>query len=190
MKVRKAIAAMRRESDWQQRLTLANDDFPGTPYDDFFLGATESWLDAHHEDRQSLKKTVAGLLAKKWASGDPSVIDPGTVKLCKEEASEFFTQAGELLSEAVIKGDSTTLRKMADALDEWVKHTPQPDRLRGAIVQESAICKLLNHPFTMRLLVSKLKGYKVPVDESTRRRARTICAELGIKLVGKPGRPK
>lgn len=77
------------------------------------------------------------------------------------------------------------LRRLADALDAYRAHRPNPDKLRSAInyfVRGDSV--------SWAYLISRLSRRFNTEDESVRKQIRRICRESGIRIIGTRGRPK
>jgi hypothetical protein len=179
--------------------SIANDDFPGTSFDGLFLECAETWTQTHRKDEDAAKKVKCPLV-KHWLSPQYTAFSealqnqhPERDRLEEEQetekrADEFYAFVGHCLADACVKGESEILREMADALDQWTKHTPQPDKLRTALLDCRSSARL--EPASMRDILQKLPRYGIRHTKDIERQIRRICKEIGLELKGKPGRPK
>lgn len=106
-----------------------------------------------------------------------------------EEHMAFVLQ----ITEAIKKPNPQFFHDFADALSEYKKHKPNPsqaDRERQAIIWCRDFSKAKSKSVEIRDVIACLKRRKVKVTDSTRKRLRTFCDEMGITVKGDVGRPK
>jgi hypothetical protein len=96
------IERIRAAKDWRERLKLAENKTPGTPFDEIFTH-TEFALE---------------MLAQNRTPGDPAAW----------LAKDILYNLGEALARVISRGDSTALNDMATALNIWKRHKPEPDK--------------------------------------------------------------
>jgi hypothetical protein len=214
MKTRERIKAMRKALGFSEKISLAQDDYPRTAFDGLFADLTGAWVTIS-EDEPGSEKAIRNQAQRSlaiechnlrrsqdWQTSRREDAARNLKCLRKESVGYLANimllgQVGVSMADAIAKGESGFLREMADALDLWTKHVPQPDKLRSAV-----ILTLNPHPLgktvTMRHILSVLPKLDCPFpnDEYARkimeRRVRTLAKELGLSgaIKGKPGAPK
>jgi len=113
------------------------------------------------------------------------------------EARHKLAGLGMQMARAVSARKSAWFREWADAIDEWRKHKPHPDKLRAAIMSYALFHSnaspgkpMPDRTFQMKAIIDYLKTTKVGVNNNTPRVVYRICDELGIAIKGEPGKPK
>jgi hypothetical protein len=187
MKTRDRLRRIKRSGSFTERIRLSEDDLPGTGFDGLFLQSAEAWTWTHRHDPKARAKAACPV-AKHFLNAPGRKRPPGIEREDDRETEAFYANVGSALVDAIVRGASDFIRDMADALDIWKAHHPQPDRLRSALL---LICLPKSEAFTVKTILAKLPGYGVKLDPTNAPRIiRRLCAELGIKLRGTPGRPK
>ena len=221
MKTRERIKAMRKATGFSDKISLAQDDHPGTAFDGIFADLTGAWV-KFSEDDPGFEKAIrnpaqrhAAIQSRKWRGGlsksERDCVQRGAredaesnIKSLRDEplgyvvSAKLLSQVGVWMADAIVKGESGFLREMADALDRWTKHAPQPDKLRSAVILILGTPLRRKTTVTMRHILSVLPklGCPFPNDPAGRntmeRRVRTIAKELGVAkaIKGTPGAPK
>lgn len=170
MKTRERLKEICETPLWGARLALARDVWPGTELDRiiFELICLADYFD------QFLK-------------------DGKRSKIHKEELAGV-RDIGFHFAKIIKHGKSDALRKMADAIDQWHAHKPNPDKFRIEILR---FCREPNKTFTVRdivnhLQVKNLVSKKLDTEnyQNLRKKIVGICDECRIKISGKAGRPK
>ena len=222
MTSRKRLAKLAKAKCYSEQLDIAEDSFPGTPFDGLFRDLSEAWMTLH-EAEPNYEKAIRNPVMKKMAvdskrrqagltKEQKKVMQDGDREdgeIYRQRLDEFLSgvssdrkgwaklesvvlsRVGACLADAVVKGESGLLREMADALDEWKRHEPTPDKMRAAIVSECHSARRLGKKFTMRELAKALRAFGVDTDnQDTTRTARRIAKEMGAPFQGTAGRPK
>jgi hypothetical protein len=135
---------------------------------------------------------------KLWLARD---VVPGTeldmkiVAVCQAKDPKIYVQGamgaiidlGEELAEAIRTGNAELFRQYADAIEAHKRHKPVPEKLRAAIIR---YCIPSNRSFAMRDIHAELKRRRFVIDAALITNSWRIVKELGIKTIGKPGRPR
>lgn len=177
MKSRERLQHIRQSKSWTERLALARDRLPGTPFD---------WL------IPDLLGTVRSLDLHPWKRPKSYFLPDDRIDLAalnRDDLAGF----GEDLARAVASGNSQLFRDWADAVDAWHKHKPYEDKTRAALIR---FCVPPSRKFSMRSVIAHLvqigivpKAEKSEEHDGARRTVRRICAELQIRISGKAGHP-
>jgi hypothetical protein len=167
MKAQARLAAMRKTRSWLQKLNLAADAIPGTNYDDLIEEITD---------------------ALRWCGGRIPAAPPAPKGVMDIRASgqHLLLQYGYFFADAINRGKSQLLRDLADCIDAYHAHEPQPDLLRQCVI---AFCVPQNAPFKMRDILAHLRAQKVNAGKDPRAAVRRMCKELGLAIKGTAGRP-
>jgi hypothetical protein len=101
---------------------------------------------------------------------------------------------GEMVAAQIKAGNSEWLRQMAEALETWRGHRPQPDRIREAVIR---FCVPPSKHFEMRDIVAHLvdaglaeKAVRSDEHNDLRRQVYRICKETRITVRGTSGKPR
>lgn len=182
MKTREQINKLRKTHDLITRRLLAAGAFPGTKFDDVLFNLPTAAL--------FWKRTKGDICKDHTHSALP--------KWCQGVLIDFAL----LAADAIRVGNSGFLREIADAIDAFSNHRPEPDQLRQALIEiiwqpsfNDQVLALLRErglwqPAKMRDVLARLNQRGFLVSDSQIRHVRRLCAELGFKVEGKPGRPK
>jgi len=174
MKTRERLAALRQAKTWGGRETLAKDYWPGTPFDAQF-----EYMTWHLAEARRLR-----------SAGKPPAYH-----------SEVLREFGESVVEAIAKRDSQTLHELADAVEAWKNHKPEPDKLRKEINLFFAEQQQLFwrnggqspkvQAVSMRELLAHLCKKRIAENtEGWRRHLREVCKKMNLPIAGNPGAPK
>lgn len=187
MKTRERLKKLKGAKSWKEKMRLASDDFPGTDFDGLFRDMAEAWTHTHRNDPAKLQKARCPM-AKSWSKIDNRKLDAETIREGDNWARAFYEGIGGCLADACVRGESEFLRELADALDVWKRHTPNPDKLRQLVYVQSH--PLMRKHISMKRLREILENNGIPYDDSTRSYIqKQIAPECDLVIKGKPGRP-
>jgi hypothetical protein len=169
----KDLERIRVSKSWTERLALARGRLTGHRLEHWLEHAISAWR----------------IFNSDIPNGSLSVRD-----LTKDMLLGF----GADLARAAADGNSKLFRDFADAVDLRKSHVPFEDKLRAEIIR---YCVPPTGSFTLREILAHLTARAVIrlgkpgpalTDEiaNHKRHIRRVCRDLGIRVVGTPGRPK
>jgi hypothetical protein len=184
---KKTLAAIRGANSWHRRLDLANDLFPGTEFDLIFEPA----------------RVAFELARAAWPRANKALDLRQLWKKAPAISREIWQRLGFDLARLIETGDSETLHRVADALNKWKRHVPDPDPIRATIIALDGMGKSvavrtpsgrlrkkrLPGP-SVRDVLRNLRLQGIPTNEETPKLIRVRARELEIPLHGPAGRPK
>jgi len=182
MKTKEKLSRLRQSKSWTERMLLARDRLPGTPFD---------------TEIQCLVECLKQI---------EEMRDRGTAQPCFRETyvhdkgldleglnSHSLQSFGEQMTRAMIEGDSGLFREWAKAIDTWHAHKPHPDKLRAAVIR---YCIPPNETFSMRSIIAHLcelglaeKGLKSREYDGLRTQVQRVAKDAKIRIKGQAGRP-
>lgn len=170
MKPRQRFKKIRESKNWASLMTLAKDVWPGTELDYliFELTCLADYFDQFLKD------------------GKKSDLHDEQLRAVRDIGFHFAK---------IIKHRKTdSLRKLADAVDEYDKHEPNPDKIRMEML---FFCRDDERAYDIRGIINHLQGKNLApktLDEDAyknlRKKIERISREMGTKISGKSGNPQ
>lgn len=166
MKNRERLAKLRNAKLLSDQLWLANDRPPGTPFDRCIRDAA-----FHLKVVDGDVKALLPVFGKqyRWAA-----------ERRVQEAKSWLEGLGTDIARLFVARNSAEIHALADAVEAWKRHKPEPDKLRSELISR----------FRPRASVTMREIMRFVGNRTSERQARRMCADLGIKIKGRPGRPK